>query len=134
MHDTTQNRPPPVTPGSGRFSDDGGRAADQSAVAQEGRHMRRKWIWAAVAVIFVGAAGSGFWLHERDLSAKTRVARAQVPAAVPVTIGTSVRKDVPVYLSGLSTVQAFNTVTVHVRVDGQLMRIHFIEGQEVKKG
>jgi multidrug efflux system membrane fusion protein len=42
--------------------------------------------------------------------------------------------DVPVYLQGLGTVQAFYTVTVTARVDGELQRIAFVEGQYVKKG
>jgi len=53
---------------------------------------------------------------------------------VPVTAGTVRHKDVPIYLDGLGTVQAFNTVTVHVRVDGQLQKVAFTEGQDVKAG
>ena len=44
------------------------------------------------------------------------------------------RADVPVYLDGLGTIQAFNTVTVTARVDGELQKIAFEEGQTVKKG
>src|SRR5579864_8348542 len=54
--------------------------------------------------------------------------------AVPVAAATVTAKDVPVYLRGLGNVTAFNTVTVHTRVDGQLVQINFKEGQEVKKG
>src|SRR2546426_1550610 len=43
-------------------------------------------------------------------------------------------KDVPVYLDGLGTVQAFNTVTIHTRVDGQLVKVAFTEGQDVNTG
>jgi multidrug efflux system membrane fusion protein len=53
---------------------------------------------------------------------------------VPVVAGTAVQKDVPIYLDGLGTVQAFNTVTVHPRVDGALVQVNFSEGQEVKTG
>src|SRR5947207_2870163 len=53
---------------------------------------------------------------------------------VPVVGGVVARKDVPIYLDGLGTVQAFNTVTVRVRVDGQLQKIAFIEGQDVHSG
>jgi multidrug efflux system membrane fusion protein len=53
---------------------------------------------------------------------------------VPVIAGTVQRKDLPVYLDGLGTVQAFNTVTVRSRVDGQIQRIGFVEGQEVHAG
>jgi membrane fusion protein, multidrug efflux system len=53
---------------------------------------------------------------------------------VPVVPGKVVQKDVPIYLDGLGTVQAFNTVTVHARVDGELMKVLFSEGQEAKTG
>jgi len=51
---------------------------------------------------------------------------------VPVVEGIVTTRDVPIYLDGLGTVQAFNTVTVHARVDGQLMKVAFTEGKEVK--
>ncbi|MBU6399827.1 MAG: efflux RND transporter periplasmic adaptor subunit, partial [Verrucomicrobia bacterium] len=54
--------------------------------------------------------------------------------AVPVVEGTVGQKDVPIYLDGLGTVQAFNTVTVRVRVDGQLQKLNFVEGQDVHAG
>src|SRR5437879_2767521 len=53
---------------------------------------------------------------------------------VPVVAGTVARKDVPIYLDGLGTVQAFNTVAVHARVDGQLQKVAFVEGQDVHAG
>src|SRR5882757_9393388 len=53
---------------------------------------------------------------------------------VPVVAGKVEQKDTPMYLDGLGTVQAFNTVTVHTRVDGELQQVLFTEGQDVKKG
>src|SRR6476646_2283422 len=53
---------------------------------------------------------------------------------VPVVAGKVEQKDMPIYLDGLGTVQAFNTVTVHTRVDGQLVQVLFSEGQDVKAG
>jgi len=53
-------------------------------------------------------------------------------AAIPVTPGTVTVKDVPVYVRGLGTVQAYNTVTIKSRVDGQITQVLFTEGQEVK--
>ncbi|MEY2556194.1 MAG: rane fusion protein multidrug efflux system [Verrucomicrobiota bacterium] len=53
---------------------------------------------------------------------------------VPVVAGKVEQKDMPIYLDGLGTVQAFNTVTVHPRVDGALVQINFLEGQDVKTG
>jgi len=53
---------------------------------------------------------------------------------VPVVAGIVEKKDVPIFLEGLGTVQAFNTVTVRSRVDGQVVRIAFVEGQDVHPG
>jgi multidrug efflux system membrane fusion protein len=53
---------------------------------------------------------------------------------VPVVAGKVEQKDVPIYLDGLGTVQAFNTVTVRTRVDGELQQVLFAEGQNVKAG
>jgi membrane fusion protein, multidrug efflux system len=54
--------------------------------------------------------------------------------AVPVVPGKVEQKDVPIYLDGLGTVQAFNTVAVRARVDGELQKVLFTEGQDVKAG
>jgi multidrug efflux system membrane fusion protein len=53
---------------------------------------------------------------------------------VPVVAGTVAQKDIPIYLDGIGTVQAFNTVTARNRVDGQIVKIGFTEGQDVKTG
>jgi membrane fusion protein, multidrug efflux system len=93
--------------------------------------MRRKIVIAAVALIVV-MAGGGFVFMSRSAS-KTSAAQTVAPP-VPITPATADVKDVPVYLTGLGTVQAFNTVTVNTRVDGQLDRVDFTEGQDVKAG
>lgn len=54
--------------------------------------------------------------------------------AVPVSIATAAREDVPIYLTGLGTVQALFTVAIHTQVDGKLQDVFFKEGQRVKKG
>src|SRR4051794_1181765 len=53
---------------------------------------------------------------------------------VPVSVAAAVTQDVPVYLNGLGSVEAFNTVTIKTRVDGPIQEINFKEGQDVKKG
>jgi membrane fusion protein, multidrug efflux system len=53
---------------------------------------------------------------------------------VPVTVGTVTARDMPIWLSGIGSVQPINAVTVKVRVDGQLERVLFTEGQEVRDG
>jgi membrane fusion protein, multidrug efflux system len=56
------------------------------------------------------------------------------PPAIPVSVATVSRMDVPVRLSALGSVVAFNTATIRSRVDGQLMRVAFREGQFVRRG
>ncbi len=55
-------------------------------------------------------------------------------AVVPVTPGIVAKQDVPIFLDGLGTVQAFNSVTVRARVDGEIKQVAFTEGQDVKAG
>jgi multidrug efflux system membrane fusion protein len=58
----------------------------------------------------------------------------KVDHSIAVETALAGRSDVPVYLEGLGTVQAFYTVTVTARVDGELQKVGFVEGQTVKKG
>ncbi len=53
---------------------------------------------------------------------------------VPVGVATVQERDFPVYLTGLGSVQAFNTVALKTRIDGQITQVNFQEGQEVKQG
>jgi multidrug efflux system membrane fusion protein len=61
-------------------------------------------------------------------------ATQKAPPAVAVDTAMVTQADVPIYLQGLGTVQAFYTVTVTARVDGELQKIGFVEGQTVRKG
>ncbi len=54
--------------------------------------------------------------------------------AVPVAVAAVSQQDMPVYLDGLGSVQAFNTVTLKTRIDGEVTQVAFREGQDVKKG
>jgi multidrug efflux system membrane fusion protein len=56
------------------------------------------------------------------------------PAPIPVTVETVAKADFPVYLDGLGTVQPYDTVTVRSRVDGQVVKVAFRQGQMVKQG
>jgi len=63
------------------------------------------------------------------------LAAAQTAApGVPVTAGTVTAQDVPVFLNGIGTVQAYNMVAIKSRVDGQIVKVDFKEGQDVKEG
>ena len=69
-----------------------------------------------------------------NAGSKPNTARAFTQMAVPVAVATAERRDVPVFLKGLGSVTASNTVSVKSRVDGQLAQINFTEGQHVNKG
>ncbi|MFZ0101018.1 MAG: efflux RND transporter periplasmic adaptor subunit [Pseudolabrys sp.] len=60
--------------------------------------------------------------------------QTKIPAAIPVTIQSVQNSDFPVYLNGLGTVQPYNTVTVRSRVDGQVIKVGFRQGQMVNEG
>ena len=87
---------------------------------------------AGTVIVAVAIGGYAGW-HYRWSNNPSTMALAPA-AAVPVASATAQRADVPIYLTGLGTVQAFNTVTIRTQVDGQLFRVAFTEGQEVKTG
>ena len=82
----------------------------------------------ALAVLVLGA-GYVVWRAR-----PAAVGRPIGPPLVSVKAAVAERKNVPVYVRGLGTVQAFNTVRVSTRVDGQITKVFFTEGQEVKAG
>jgi multidrug efflux system membrane fusion protein len=93
----------------------------------------------ALSVVCMVAAFSGaaIWVSlwfETSIARKADAADVQPAPSVPVQAAKPQTKDVPVYLEGLGTVQAFNTVEIKARVDGELQSVLFREGQDVKKG
>ena len=98
---------------------------------------RSRTIGWVLLIAAVGVAGYFGWQryggeHAAQVAAQKRAAPAG--PAVPVKIAPVEKADFPVYLTGLGTVQGFNTVLVRTRVDGQINRIAFKEGQFVKEG
>ena len=61
-------------------------------------------------------------------------ARANTPQTVQVTVAPALRQDLPIYLTGLGSIEAYYTVSVKSRVDGQLVDVKFKEGENVQKG
>lgn len=104
--------------------------------------------WVIVIVVVIAAiAAFWFWQGRNDSQSAAPGATKQAqqsPAGgrrgmrsgplAPVQAATAVEQAVPRYLTGLGTITAANTVTVRSRVDGQLMALHFREGQQVKAG
>src|SRR5215813_5356081 len=86
-----------------------------------------------VVVVMALAAIVAIW--RLNVGAEAPPAAAQTPPpGVPVTAGTVAAQDVPVFLQGIGTVQAYNMVAVKSRVDGQIVKVDFKEGQDVKAG
>jgi membrane fusion protein, multidrug efflux system len=91
-----------------------------------------RWTSRILIPAFFIAGAVGLWLVlGRGNSAP---AASAVAPAVPITEGRAETRDVPIWLSGIGSVQALNAVTVKVRVDGQLDHVAFTEGQDVHKG
>jgi multidrug efflux system membrane fusion protein len=94
--------------------------------------MSRRTVLITAGVAGFAALGLFYWYWSQgpDPAHAGRPARA----AVPVSVATASRQDVPVYLTGLGTVQALFTVGIHAQVDGKLKEVFFKEGQRVQKG
>src|SRR5205814_5835339 len=95
-----------------------------------GGQLRRRLVSSFIALLIVGGIGYITWNTFKGSAQKN--ARPDLP--VPVLAATPQRKDVPVYLDGVGTVRALNTVTVRAQVDGKLIAVKFIEGQDVQEG
>jgi multidrug efflux system membrane fusion protein len=90
---------------------------------------RNKAIMAAAALVALIAAVWVGLVHK-----PADAAMQKTPPAINVDTAAVTQADVPIYLEGLGTVQAFYTVTVTARVDGELEKVGFVEGQTVHKG
>jgi membrane fusion protein, multidrug efflux system len=89
----------------------------------------------AIAAAAVLALAAIVVIWQLNLGTGARRAVAQTPSpGIPVTAGTVVAADVPVFLQGIGTVQAYNSVAIKSRVDGQIVKVNFKEGDEVKEG
>jgi multidrug efflux system membrane fusion protein len=118
----------------------------KSPLGREPGAKGHRWIWVVALTVLIAV---GFWYYRGSRTST----EAQGPGApggagkgqgrqgagaggfvVPVVVATAQRGDLPVYFNGLGTVTAFNTVTVRSRVDGQITKINFQEGQFVQQG
>ena len=96
---------------------------------------RRLIIYGLIAALLAGVVAYFMWQPSANQSAQ-RGGRFRINPDVPVpTLAAMARTaDVPVYLDGVGTIRALNTVTVRPQVDGKLLRINFREGQDVDRG
>ncbi len=116
-------------PASSAAAPAGGPAADAIR-----RGSRSGWTWlSALALLTI----AGYLTATRLIGVRATPAEASAAAphpAVPVTVARSIRGNLDVYLDGLGSVSAFYTVTLKSRVDGELVKVAFTEGQFVKAG
>lgn len=117
--------------------------ARESSAAPPTRAKSRWWLW----IVILGVVCFGIWYYRGAHSTSEAGAKAAsgtpgmgqggaggAGLIVPVVVATAQKGDLPVYLIGLGTVTAFNTVTVRSRVDGQIVKVNFTEGQFVREG
>ena len=90
--------------------------------------------WRAIACLAALAAAVVWFVHAHRASQADRTGARTDQVAVPVQVALAEKKDFPIYIYGLGTVQAFNSVTVRARVDGQIESIAIDEGQTVASG
>jgi multidrug efflux system membrane fusion protein len=105
------------------------KAAGRSVI----RAVLRRVVSLLITILILGGLGYIGWLAWQQKSGGRNVnARPDLP--VPVLAATPRVQDVPVYLDGVGSVRALNTVMVRAQVDGKLIAVNFVEGQDVRKG
>src|SRR5579863_2592962 len=97
-------------------------------------HRLRVGRYAIRLLVVLLLVGVGFALYRLVISHSAQEHGVKIPAAIPITAGVATTRDMPIWLAGIGSVQPINAVTVKVRVDGQLDRVAFTEGQDVQAG
>jgi multidrug efflux system membrane fusion protein len=106
--------------------------AGRDGVVRVASRARRRIVSITITLLILGGLGYIAWTSLQQKQAANRNARPDLP--VPVLAATPRIQDMPVYLDGVGAVRALNTVTVRSQVDGKLIAVNFVEGQDVKKG
>jgi multidrug efflux system membrane fusion protein len=107
--------------------------------------MNNKPLLVGVLLVLVAGAAGGYFYFTRSTDGAAQGSSAPAPKAkgkggfdptraTPVLADVATKKDVNIFLNGLGTVTPLRTVTVRSRVDGELIKLHFTEGQTVKEG
>jgi multidrug efflux system membrane fusion protein len=125
--------PPPGSPPSPEPAE-----AAPPASAPPPRSRRRVWLWLVILAVLI-LAGIFFFSRGKQPAAASQKGAAGAkggrgPAVTPVVAVKAVKGNIGVYVSGLGAITPIYTVTVKSRVDGQLMSVHFKEGELVNKG
>ncbi|MGA7794059.1 MAG: MdtA/MuxA family multidrug efflux RND transporter periplasmic adaptor subunit [Candidatus Acidiferrales bacterium] len=123
-------------PDSPQHNDAGRRLDLHPPGGEAGKPKKSGWMWILLLIVLAGGA---YYYYKTRPSSESKAApapgaRAASLGPVSVAVTSAVKQNVPYYLSGLGTVTAFNTVTVKSRVDGELQKVNFTEGQFVHEG
>jgi len=107
----------------------------ETTVKRAAQGARRRIVSILITLILLSGLGYAGWvaLEQKQRQAGNR-GGGRPDLAVPVLAAIPRIEDVPVYLDGVGTVRALNTVTVRSQVDGKLIAVNFTEGEDVKKG
>jgi multidrug efflux system membrane fusion protein len=95
---------------------------------------RRSIVTAIVALVLIGGAAAVWWQPAKQEQQRFGRNFRGDDGPVPIIAALTRRADVPVYLDGVGTVRALNTVTVKPQVDGRLLSVNYTEGQQVEAG
>ncbi|HWB31632.1 MAG TPA: MdtA/MuxA family multidrug efflux RND transporter periplasmic adaptor subunit [Acidobacteriaceae bacterium] len=99
-----------------------------------GKSSWRAWISLGLLLVVAAIIGWRIYSTQQEDSAAAQKSAASGNRPVPVLAGEVQQKKMPIYLTALGTVEAYNTVTVRSRIDGQLVKVNFKEGQMVRRG
>jgi multidrug efflux system membrane fusion protein len=112
-------------------------APQKTAPPEKAKAFHQRWVWVSLGVLVLLALGVHFLrakIPSSDSGKSASSGRGTGPAAIPVVATKSRKGDIGVYYSGLGAVTPLATVTVHTRVDGQLMTVRYREGDTVHQG
>lgn len=108
-------------------------ALTRDSVPRQARTRRTRWVGAAAGLLITIAICATIWFLPAVSPGQTDN-KSDADTPLPVLTATATTADVPIYLDGLGTVQAFYTVTIKPMVDGPLLSVNVREGQDVRKG
>src|SRR4051812_18800398 len=94
----------------------------------------RRWLWIFLIVVILLAAGGVFLFRPHTKPASTGKAAGGAPPPLMISTATAQKGNIGVYVNALGLVTPVNTVAVRSRVDGQLLKVEYVEGQTVKQG
>jgi multidrug efflux system membrane fusion protein len=134
MNSDTTVSPPPVAERRASSPQPSGAAVPSDKTPKA--HSRSLWIlWLIIVCVLTGVAALVTYRLKASAIANSSSKRGASNAGIPVEAATAFRGDLPVYVDGLlGTVTALQTVTVHTRVNGELVKVAYVEGQIVKQG